>query len=275
MRRRKITEFMKDKAFAMVLLLCVLSIAGIVAASILSEREEKSKNNQYVDLNETEEETTRKQVVAVKEPETTVAELVLGEVDLGEASFEEIIGEGDAVLVENETELPSTIDMSNLMDATDEPQTTKPPVQVAAPAINVSFSAEDKLMWPVEGNVILDFNMESTIYFSTLEQYKCNPAIIIQGEVNTPVYAAADGVVSEIASNEEIGTYVVMAIGNEHKLIYGQLKALEVSVGDRVPKGEVIGCISEPTKYYTVEGSNLYFEMTKNDVPVDSLDFIE
>lgn len=266
---------MKDKAFAMVLLLCVLSIAGIVAASILSEREDsKNNNNQYVDLNETEEETTKKQFVEIetetelKEPETTVAELVLGETDL-----EEIIGEGDAILVEGED--PTSIDMSNLMDATDEPQTSKPPVQVAASAINLSFSAEDKLMWPVEGNVILDFNMDSTIYFPTLEQYKCNPAIIIQGEVNTPVFAAVDGVVSEISSNEEIGSYVVMAIGDEHKLIYGQLKALEVSVGDMVPKGEVIGCISEPTKYYSVEGSNLYFEMTKNDVPVDSLDYIE
>ena len=266
---------MKDKAFAMVLLLCVLSIAGIVAASILSEREDsKNNNNQYVDLNETEEETTKKQFVEketeteLKEPETTVAELVLGETDL-----EEIIGEGDAILVEGED--PTTIDMSNLMDATDEPQTSKPPVQVAASAINLSFSAEDKLMWPVEGNVILDFNMDSTIYFPTLEQYKCNPAIIIQGEVNTPVFAAVDGVVSEISSNEEIGSYVVMAIGDEHKLIYGQLKALEVSVGDMVPKGEVIGCISEPTKYYSVEGSNLYFEMTKNNVPVDSLDYIE
>ncbi|NLZ81363.1 MAG: M23 family metallopeptidase [Clostridiales bacterium] len=275
MRRRKIREFMKDKAFAMVLLLCVLSIAGIVAASILSEREDsKNNNNQYVDLNETEEETTKKQFVEketeteLKEPETTVAELVLGETDL-----EEIIGEGDAILVEGED--PTTIDMSNLMDATDEPQTSKPPVQVAASAINLSFSAEDKLMWPVEGNVILDFNMDSTIYFPTLEQYKCNPAIIIQGEVNTPVFAAVDGVVSEISSNEEIGSYVVMAIGDEHKLIYGQLKALEVSVGDMVPKGEVIGCISEPTKYYSVEGSNLYFEMTKNNVPVDSLDYIE
>lgn len=267
---------MKDKAFAMVLLLCVLSIAGIVAASILSEREDNN-NNQYVDLNETEEETTKKQFVEnveieteVEEPETTVEELVLGERDI-----EEIIGEGDAVLVENEGEIPTTIDMSNLMDATDEPQTSKPPVQVAAPAINLSFSANDKLMWPVEGNVILDFNMDSTIYFPTLEQYKCNPAIIIQGDVNTPVFAATDGVVSEISSNEEIGTYVVMSIGNDHKLIYGQLKALEVSVGDIVPKGEVVGCISEPTKYYSVEGSNLYFEMTKNDIPMDSLDYIE
>lgn len=268
---------MKDKAFAMVLLLCVLSIAGIVAASILSEREE-NKNNQYVDLNETEEETTRKQFVereeietTIDQPETTVTELVLGE----EEFEEEIFGEGDAVLVENEGDAPTTIDMSNLMDATDEPQTSKPPVQVAAPVINLSFSAEDKLMWPVEGNVLLDFNMDSTIYFPTLEQYKCNPAIIIQGDVNTPVFAATDGMVSEISSNEEIGTYVVMAIGDDHKLIYGQLKALEVAVGDMVSKGEVIGCISEPTKYYSVEGSNLYFEMTKNDTPIDSLDYIE
>jgi septal ring factor EnvC (AmiA/AmiB activator) len=47
-----------------------------------------------------------------------------------------------------------------------------------------------------------------------------------------------------------------------------------VQVGDTISAGDMIGFVSEPTKYYVVEGSNLYFEMTKAGVPVDPLDYI-
>ena len=46
-------------------------------------------------------------------------------------------------------------------------------------------------VWPIEGDVLLDYSMDSTIYFPTLEQYKCNPGLVIQSEVSTPVYAPA------------------------------------------------------------------------------------
>ena len=42
-----------------------------------------------------------------------------------------------------------------------------------------------------------------------------------------------------------------------------------------ISPGEVIGYISEPTKYYSEEGSNLYFELQKNGEPVDPLDYLE
>lgn len=39
--------------------------------------------------------------------------------------------------------------------------------------------------------------------------------------------------------------------------------------------GEVIGYISEPTKYYSEEGSNLYFELQKDDQPVDPMGYFK
>ena len=41
------------------------------------------------------------------------------------------------------------------------------------------------MLWPARGNVLLDYSMDSTIYFPTLEQYKCNPGLVIQSEVST------------------------------------------------------------------------------------------
>ena len=41
--------------------------------------------------------------------------------------------------------------------------------------------------------MIINYSMDSTVYFPTLDQYKYNPAVIIAGEVNDKVYAVAKG----------------------------------------------------------------------------------
>ncbi|MEI3219908.1 MAG: hypothetical protein V8S08_10220 [Lachnoclostridium sp.] len=36
----------------------------------------------------------------------------------------------------------------------------------------------------------------------------------------------------------------------------------------------VLGYVSEPTKYYSVEGCNVYFEMRKDGQPVNPMDYM-
>ncbi len=55
--------------------------------------------------------------------------------------------------------------------------------------------------------------MDQTIYFPTLDQFKCNPGIVIQAEVSDPVAAPANAKVLEVGSNEEIGNFVVLDLG--------------------------------------------------------------
>lgn len=275
MRRKNFSTFLKEKAFLILLLVSILSVAGIVAVNMT--KEDKDNNpNLLAELEETTEESAaQEETKQVADAETTED----GQMDV---AMGETVPIGDAVLAEGET--ASIMDTSNLMDATDEPTTSNlenyaqiedETEAVGGPAINLSFTEESVMVWPVEGNVILDFSMDSTVYFSTLKQYKYNPAIVIQGEVNTPVRAAADGVVTEISSNEEIGDFVVMALGNDYTVQYGQLKALEVSMGETVEEGQIIGYISEPTKYYVTEGSNLYMKLMKGDTAMDPLDYIK
>lgn len=275
MRRKNFSTFLKEKAFLILLLVSILSVAGIVAVNMT--KEDKDNNpNLLAELEETTEESAaQEETKQVANAETTED----GQMDV---AMGETVPIGDAVLAEGET--VSIMDTSNLMDATDEPTTSNlenyaqiedETEAVGGPAINLSFTEESVMVWPVEGNVILDFSMDSTVYFSTLKQYKYNPAIVIQGEVNTPVRAAADGVVTEISSNEEIGDFVVMALGNDYTVQYGQLKALEVSMGETVEEGQIIGYISEPTKYYVTEGSNLYMKLMKGDTAMDPLDYIK
>ena len=142
-------------------------------------------------------------------------------------------------------------------------------------AQNLNFTENSLMEWPVRGTVLIDYNMNDTVYCPTLDQYRVSPAIAVQAVEDAPVYAAADGQVLSVEQDACTGTTVTMELGNGYQAVYGQLKDLTVEAGDSVKEGEVIGNISSPTKYYSVEGPNLYFAVKKDGVPVDPFEYLE
>ena len=117
--------------------------------------------------------------------------------------------------------------------------------------------------------------MDTTTYFPTLDQYKCNPANLIQSDVSTPVFAPANARVMELGSNEEIGNFIRLDLGNNYTAIFGQLSEIPVVADEYLEKGALLGYVAEPTRYYTVEGINLYFELQHEGRPIDALDYLE
>ena len=139
------------------------------------------------------------------------------------------------------------------------------------PEEELEFSEKETLLWPIVGNVLINYDMEAPVYFATLDQYKCNPALIIQAKEGQNVMAATDGIVSKIEKTEELGNVIVMDVGNGYEVIYGQLNNLKVKEGDRVMQGDYIADVAAPTKYYIVEGSNIYFALRKDGEPVNPM----
>lgn len=137
------------------------------------------------------------------------------------------------------------------------------------------FNGEDGLSWPVIGNVIMDYSMDERIYFATLNEYKYYSAVAISAEEGAPVSAAAVGRVTKTGINEEIGQYVVMDLGDGYEATYGQLTELTVEQGDRVSKGQIIGYVAAPTKYYSIEGTNVYFKLEQNGTSVDPVGYFK
>ena len=125
----------------------------------------------------------------------------------------------------------------------------EPSVQVPMYENELNFASVRALAWPIDGNVILSFNMEQTVYFSTLDQYKYNPAMILEASVGEEVIAAATGRVTSVENNAQTGTTIRMDLGDGYEAVYGQLKDVCVQEGNRVAHGSLIGCVSEPTKY--------------------------
>ena len=143
-----------------------------------------------------------------------------------------------------------------------------------AMAPDLNFTESSLMEWPVSGQVVIDYNMDNTVYFPTLNVYKTSPAIAISAEAGTPVMAVANGQILSITENEETGTTVTVDMGNGYQAIYGQLKDIPFQEEEHVSAGAVLGYVNEPTKYYTKEGANLYFALQKDGTPLDPLQYL-
>lgn len=144
-------------------------------------------------------------------------------------------------------------------------------VATMADSRDLKFDAEKGLLWPVKGDILLKYSTNNTVYFKTLAQYRCNPAIIIGADTGKKVKSAADGVVTKISEEFDIGKAVTMNIGSGYSVTYGQLQDISVKEGQSVKEGDVIGKVAQPTKYYSQEGSNLYFQVKENKETVDPM----
>ena len=162
-------------------------------------------------------------------------------------------------------------------DAAEKEGTGTKAQETDAPAIStamqptLSFGDTDTLVWPVVGNVLINYSMDKTVYFPTLDQYKYNPAIVIAANEGDMITAAAAGKVTSGFEDPQIGQAVTMDLGNGYEITYGQLKEILVSEGSYVSMGDMIASVAAPTKYYSIEGTNVYFKLTKDGNPVNPM----
>lgn len=150
-------------------------------------------------------------------------------------------------------------------DETDEMKET------AASARALSFLEDEGLAWPITGNILINYSMDKTVYFATLNQYRYSPALIIAATEGETIAAAADGKVISVFEDAQLGNCVTMDLGDGYELTYGQLSDITVQEGDYVDNGVIIGKTCAPTKYFSKEGCNVYFKMTMNGEPVNPL----
>ena len=168
--------------------------------------------------------------------------------------------------------IPPTQEGENTQETTESQESADTSAAVQ-PELN--FTEDSQMLWPVNGQVVIDYSMDATTYFPTLDQYKYNNALMLGCESGEPVQAAANGQVVSISEDVETGTTMVMDLGNGYQATYGQLKDITVEPGQTVESGTILGYVSDPTKYYVKEGANLYFAMTKDGNPIDPMIYIE
>lgn len=277
-------QLFKDKFVLVMLVLGLLTIVAAAGAVRIQKGRENIGESPYLEIEDPDHVIAGDSNAGAESGGDTLAGELAASGD--EAGNGELAGDGTAVgLADNENGTGSgsfsdgiSVD-TGLADASDGTLTGANSMAEAGAAVSESlvldFTDTDKLSWPVTGNIVLGYSMDTTTYFPTLDQYKVNPANVIQSEVSTPVSAPADARVVSVGTNEEIGNYVDLDLGNGYTAVCGQLKEIPVVENEYVRQGDLLGYVAEPTKYYAVEGTNVFFEFLKDGVPVDALDFLE
>lgn len=253
MNKNEKPSFLKGKGATVGVVICFVAVICLVGAYTFSNYRENI-NEQMAKAGEEAEQFTDE-----KTEETTTDDIVLPQ--------ENNTSETDDATEENEDTKEENSSLSN--------EGTEGTAMSSAETSGVWFGEESILSWPASGAVIMGYSMDQTVFFQTLEQYQYNPAMIIAGEVGETIGASAAGIVTNIEETAETGTTVTMDMGNGYRAVYGQLADVQLSIGDYVAAGETIGTLSEPTKYYSIEGPNLYFQILKDGEPVDPVKFME
>ena len=251
MNKNERPSFLRGRGAAVGLVICFVAVIAIAGAYTFNNYK-KQMNEQVAKAEDQAEELTED-----KSKEAATDDIVLPEDDDKEEDGAQ----------EEQTETPQETPAQDGAAGGEAP--------ASGAAADVWFSEDSTLTWPASGAVLIGYSMDQTVFFSTLEQYKYNPALIIGGEVGETISASAAGIVTNIEDTAQTGTTVTLDMGNGYSAVYGQLTDVPLSVGDYVASGETVGILNEPTKYYSVEGPNLYFEILKDGTPIDPMNFME
>ena len=264
----------KDKLFLVMLVLGLLTIVAAAGVVTIQRGNVPGEENPYME---------NMQGTRIAEEETTKAEeQVAGTAD---AQREQMVTASDSRTEEarkdtetTEAARPARTAQTNQETAADTGSLQAAPADSGlenAVSLVLDFSDTSRMAWPVMGNILLDYSMDTTIYFPTLDQYQVNPGVVIQAEVSQPVAAPANARVVAVSADEELGNFVVLDLGNNYTATCGQLKEIQVVENEYLEAGQVMGYVAEPTKYYSVEGSNVYFQLEHEGNKVDPVDYFE
>ncbi|MCL2605527.1 MAG: M23 family metallopeptidase [Defluviitaleaceae bacterium] len=145
-----------------------------------------------------------------------------------------------------------------------EPEPEPVPIAVV-PATFTPFAENDKMVWPVLGEILMDFDAYAVVYDPTLDRFAINEDIRIAAQEGTPVRAGADGRVLAVGNNVHYGNYVTVDHGNGWVARYGQLMdAVMVNEGEIVRTGQVIGGVGQPSYFGTMLGTHFNFRVTRD-----------
>lgn len=255
---------------ASVTVLSALTLTGIY----VKERNELQEEN-YVELSEETEEFA--DLSEHEKAEAVIVESAQNPLTMNDALESEfgapLVMEDESTGLEEELVLldPEMIHGNMDIEVESHTDSTSNEEEVTAITDSLIFSKEEGLQWPVVGKVLINYSMDKTVYFKTLDQYKYSPAVIIQAPKGGQITASADGKVSSIYYDPQYGNCVAVDLGSGYQLTYGQLADICVKEGDYIEKGAYIASVANPTKYFSKEGTNVYFQLSCNGEPCDPL----
>ena len=133
----------------------------------------------------------------------------------------------------------------------------------------------DSYVWPVQGEVVMPYAVQTLLYDSTMADWRTHAGIDIACDLGTQVLASAPGIVVSVVNDELYGTTVEIDHANGVHTIYANLAAEPpVGEGDRVTMGQVIGSVGSTALGEVNQVAHIHFATTLDGVAADPMEYL-
>lgn len=131
---------------------------------------------------------------------------------------------------------------------------------------------------PVEGTLIKQHDPTLQVFSNTMQDYRVHLGIDILCAAGAPVYAGADGVVSQVWEDVRYGYCVAVKHEGDAYSIYKNLAEtlpLGVYEGAEVRQGQLIASVGESAMVELADEPHLHYEMTVGGLQVDPVAYFD
>lgn len=243
-RLGKLGEFVLGKGFYIVLFLCVAAI-GISGYFLID----------YVNVEEETQSVTANPSITLPDSSASVT-----------TPKPDKEAEQETKETEKSVQLPMT----------DDPEAAEQNgQQQEAPETQQQETKNVVYTWPVKGEILRTFSLETLSYDVTMGDWRTHNGIDIAAEVGWNVMAAGEGQVVDVFEDALMGVTVVVQQPDGVVATYANLQSNPpVSVGDMVDTGSILGQVGETAIAESGLNSHLHLEMTANEQAVDPLNYL-
>lgn len=177
----------------------------------------------------------------------------------------------------NSNSLPEGPSANNPSDQEPSDQTPDTPPEEGNPDEGDTEPEKISFLAPVSGKVIKTHSLTVPVFSVTLEEWRVHAGVDISTVESAPVFAVADGEVTEVYNHPLLGTTVEITHAENIKSIYSNLSSdasTLVTKGSTVTAGTQIGIVGDTSISELAEETHLHFEMMQNEECLDPLSYI-
>jgi murein DD-endopeptidase MepM/ murein hydrolase activator NlpD len=241
-RQNKLADFMEGKGFYLLLFLCVAAI-GVSGYYLFSGLFSAVEDPSATAVSGEASITAPTQTATTKQTQTDESKTQAEQIDQADAQQDTAA----------ETAVPEQEDTDTQENTPDE-----------------TAAASLAYQWPVEGEIARDFSLEVFAYDATMGDWRTHDGIDIIAEVGTPVSACAKGTVTEVATDDMMGTTVTVDHGLGMVSVYSNLApSLNVQVGTEVEGGSVLGTVGTSAIAESADPAHLHFTLEEYGTTID------
>lgn len=123
-----------------------------------------------------------------------------------------------------------------------------------------SYAPVSGMTAPTKGKILKGFGAQDA------SETDFHYGVVVSCNANENILAANEGEVTEVATNAEYGSFVIIQHSEEIATLYGNLNEIFPNVGEKIEKGQPVG---RPEN-----GESFYFELRRGETFLDPTEFI-